>query len=168
MQIRLIALLVLVISSFKMNAQQLYFYLNDGSMQTYSIPEVRRMDFDSTNINIRLTDESVVSIDLNALTSYQYYPEGITQIETIVERPTLSFFPNPADQQLNVRYSLPKVSPTIQVRIHNLKGEKLLEQTVKSSPSGELMLDLTKFATGQYFCTLSSGELVISKAFMKR
>ena len=168
MQIRLIALLVFVISSFKMNAQQLYFYLNDGSMQTYSISEVRRMDFDSTNINIRLTDESVVSIELNALTSYQYYPEGITHIETIVERPTLSFFPNPADQQLNVRYSLPKVSSTIQVRIHNLKGEKLLEQTVKSSPSGELMLDLTKFATGQYYCTLSSGEVVISKAFMKR
>ena len=31
MQIRLIALLVLVISSFKVNAQQLYFYLNADS-----------------------------------------------------------------------------------------------------------------------------------------
>jgi hypothetical protein len=168
MQIRLIALLVLVILSFKVNAQQLYFYLNDGSMQTYSISEVRRMDFDSTNINIRLTDESVVSIELDALTSYQYYPEGITQIETIVERPTLSFFPNPAEQQLNVRFSLPKISSTIQVRIHNLKGEKLLEQEVKSSSNGELVWDLTKLASGQYFCTLTSGDVVISKAFMKR
>jgi hypothetical protein len=168
MQIRLIALLVIVISSFKMNAQQLYFYLNDGSMQTYSIPEVRRMDFDSTNINIRLTDESVVSIELNALTSYQYYPEGITQIETIVERPNLSFFPNPAEQQLNVLFSLPKISSTIQVRIHNLKGEKIIEQEVKSTSNGELVLDLTTLASGQYFCTLTSGDVVISKAFMKR
>jgi len=80
----------------------------------------------------------------------------------------LSFYPNPAEQQLNVRYSLPKASSTIQVRIHNLKGEKLLEQTVKSNPSGELALDLSKLSAGQYFCTLTSGELVISKAFMKR
>jgi hypothetical protein len=168
MIIRLIAVIILAFTAFNVNAQQLYFYLNDESMQIYSIDEVRRMDFDSMNIYIRLTDESVVSIELDALSKYQYYPEDITKIETIVERPTLSFYPNPADQQLNVRYSLPKVSSTIQVRIHNLKGEKLLEQSLKSSPTGELALDLTKLAAGQYFCTLTSGELVISKAFMKR
>lgn len=167
MKIRLLVLVTLALTSLKVNAQQLYFYLNDESMQMYSIDEVRRMDFDSTNINIRLTDESVVSIELDALSKYQYYPEDITKIETIVDRPTLSFYPNPAEQQLNVRYSLPQLSSTIQVRIHNLKGEKLLEQTVKSNPSGELALDLSKLAAGQYFCTLTSGELVISKAFMK-
>jgi hypothetical protein len=168
MTLRWIALIVLVFSSWKADSQQLYFYLNDESMQTYSISEVRRMDFDSTNIHVRLTDESVVSIELDALTKYQYYPDDITQIETIVERPTLSFFPNPAEQQLNVRFSLPKISSTIQVRIHNLKGEKLLEQEVKSTSNGELVLDLSKLAAGQYFCTLTSGDVVISKAFMKR
>ncbi len=167
MKIRLFVLLTLALTSFKVNAQQLYFYLNDGSMQMYAIDEVRRMDFDSTNINIRLTDESVVSIELDALLKYQYYPGNITQVEAISDRPSLNFYPNPADQQLNVRYALPNIASNVQVRIHNLKGEKLLEQTVKSSPSGELALDLTKFAAGQYFCTLTSGELVISKAFMK-
>ena len=50
----------------------------------------------------------------------------------------------------------------------NLKGEKFIQQDMKSSAQGELTVDLSKLAAGQYFCTLTSGEVVISKAFMKR
>jgi len=149
-------------------SQNLYFYMNDASMQMYAIAEVRRMDFDSSSINLHLIDESVVSFELDALNHYQYTPDNVTATDAQNPRPQLSFFPNPAEQQLNLRYFLPNSAATVQVRIHNLKGDKFLEQEVKASAKGELALDLSKLASGQYFCTLTSGEVVISKAFMKR
>jgi hypothetical protein len=160
--------LLLVLGASQANSQNLYFYMNDASMQMYAISEVSYMKFDSTSIKLHLTDESIVSFDLDALNNYRYTPDNVTAIEQAAENPQLSFFPNPADQQLNLRFSLPKADANTKVRIHNLKGEMLLEQNVKSSAKGELTLDLSKLAAGQYFCTLETGKVVISKAFMKR
>ena len=160
--------LLLIFAATQANSQNLYFYMNDASMQMYAISEVSYMKFDSTSIKLHLTDESIVSFDLDALNNYRYTPDNVTSIEQATENPQLSFFPNPAEQQLNLRFSLPKADANTKVRIHNLKGEMLLEQGVKSSAKGELSLDLSKLAAGQYFCTLESGKVVISKAFMKR
>lgn len=168
MILRSISLLFVIFSATQAKSQYLYFYMNDASMQMYSISEVRRMDFDSSSINLHLIDESVVSFDLDVLNNYRYTPGGITAIDQLANHPQLNFFPNPADQQLNLRYFLPNPSSTVQVRIHNLKGEKFIQQDMKSSNQGELTVDLSKLAAGQYFCTLTSGEVVISKAFMKR
>ncbi len=160
--------LLLVFGASQANSQNLYFYMNDASMQMYAISEVSYMKFDATSIKLHLTDESIVSFDLEALNNYRYTPDNVTSIEQAAENPQLSFFPNPAEQQLNLRFSLPKADANTKVLIHNLKGEMLLEQEVKSHAKGELTLDLSKLAAGQYFCTLESGKVVISKAFMKR
>jgi hypothetical protein len=168
MILRSISLLFLVIAATQAKSQYLYFNMNDASVQMYTISEVRRMEFDSSSINLHLIDESVVSFELDALNNYRYTPGGITAIEQLANHPQLNFFPNPADQQLNLRYFLPNPSSTVQVRIHNLKGEKFIQHEAKSSAQGELSLDLNKLAAGQYFCTLTSGEVVISKAFMKK
>ena len=168
MMIRYSFSLLLLFAGIQAKSQYLYFYMNDASMQMYAISEVRRMDFDSSSINLHLSDESVVSFELDALNNYRYTPDNITALDQQPNHPHLSFFPNPADQQLNLRYFLPNPSSTVQVRIHNLKGEQFLQQDMKSSAKGELALDLSKLAAGQYFCTFTSGEVVISKAFMKR
>jgi hypothetical protein len=159
---------LLVFGASQAKSQNLYFYMNDASMQMYAISEVSYMKFDSTSIKLHLTDESIVSFQLDELNNYRYTPDNVTAVDQVASHPQLSFFPNPADQQLNLRFSLPNASSDVKVRIHNLKGEKLLEQEVKSSAKGELALDLSKLAAGQYFCTLESGKVVISKAFMKR
>ena len=168
MILRSIFSLLLVFAATQANSQNLYFYMNDASMQMYAISEVSYMKFDSTSIKLHLTDESIVSFQLDELDNYRYTPDNVTSIEQAAENPQLSFFPNPAEQQLNLRFSLPKADANTKVLIHNLKGEMLLEQDVKSSAKGELSLDLSKLAAGQYFCTLESGKVVISKAFMKR
>jgi hypothetical protein len=160
--------LLLVFVAIQAKSQYLYFYMNDASMQMYAITEVQRMDFDSSSINLHLIDESVVSFDLDALNNYRYTPDNITALDQQSNHPHLSFFPNPVEEQLNLRYVLPNASSTVRVRIHNLKGEQFLQQDMKSSAKGELNIDLSKLSTGQYFCTLSSGDVVISKAFMKR
>jgi hypothetical protein len=168
MMIRYSFSLLLLFAGIQAKSQYLYFYLNDASMQMYAISEVRRMDFESNSINLHLTDESVVSFELDALNNYRYTPDNITAVNEVNQHPLLSFFPNPAEQQLNLRYYLPHVTTAVQVRIHNLKGDQFIQQEITSDAHGELSLDLSKLAAGQYFCTLTSGEVVISKAFMKR
>lgn len=160
--------LFLLFAGIQAKSQYLYFYMNDASMQMYAITEVRRMEFDSSSINLYLTEESVVSFELDALNNYRYTPDNITALDQQSNHPQLSFFPNPAEEQLNLRYVLPNPSSTVRVRIQNLKGEQFMQQDMKSSAKGELSLDLSKLSAGQYFCTLSSGDVVISKAFMKR
>ena len=169
MILRFILFTVAMIASFQQsNAQQLYFYLNNGSMQQYAIEEVRRMDFDSTNINLHLTDQSVVSFELDALDYYSYTADDVTAISGVSDRPLLSFFPNPTDNLLNVKYSFPKLVDKIQVSIHNLSGVKLLEKEMKAEKQGDVVLDVNTLSAGQYFCTFTAGEFVITKAFMKR
>lgn len=163
MHFRLIVFVALAFSSFDMNAQLLYFNLTDGTSQQYAINEVRRIDFDAKKLNLLLTDETVISIELDALLNYQYK----TDAESISEHPSLDFYPNPADFQLKVRFTSPQTKTPFHIRVHNLKGEQLIEQTLKLSENGAFELDVSRFFSGQYICTLSNGDIVISKSFIK-
>lgn len=157
----------MLVSVMSASAQQLYFYMNDASVQIYTLEEVTRMDFEANQLRLHLNDQSVVNLALDDLNYYRYLPDGVTQI-TEADRPELRFFPNPADQELNLRFNLPELAGSTEVRLHNLKGEVVLVQELNSTANGEAKLDLSKLPAGQYFCTLRSGKTVISKAFMKR
>ncbi len=164
---QLLFLAFLLHSSISASAQQLYFYMNDASVQIYTLEEVTRMDFEANQLRLHLSDQSVVNLALDDLNYYRYLPDGVTQISE-ADRPELRFYPNPADQELNLRFNLPESGQTGDVRLHNLKGEVVMVQELNSSAKGEAKLDLSKLPAGQYFCTLRSGKTVISKAFMKR
>lgn len=157
----------MLFSVMSASAQQLYFYMNDASVQIYTIEEVTRMDFEANQLRLHLNDQSVVNLALEDLNYYRYLPDGVTQI-TEADRPELRFFPNPADQELNLRFSLPETGNAAEIRLHNLKGEVVMVRELSASTNGESKLDLSKLPAGQYFCTLRSGKTVISKAFVKR
>ena len=157
----------LLFSSLSASSQQLYFYMNDASVHIYTLEEVTRMDFEANQLQLHLNDQSVVNLALEDLNYYRYLPDGVTQI-TEADRPELRFFPNPADQELNLRFSLPETGNAAEIRLHNLKGEVVMVRELSASANGETKLDLSKLPAGQYFCTLRSGKTVISKAFMKR
>ena len=168
MALRSTLLTALIIATFiQANAQQLYFYANNGSLQIYAIEEVRSIDFDSIHINLNLVDESVVSFELDSLDYYSYSVDDVTVVSKENDFPKLGFYPNPTNNLLNVKYFFPKLINSIQVRIHNLKGEKILEKEIKAEKEGEVTIDVNDLTAGQYFCTFTAGEFVITKAFMK-
>ena len=168
MTLRFLSILFFATVAIKANSQQLFFYFNDASVQMYSIAEVRRMNVDSANLTLHLIDESIVTFELTTLNYYRYFAEDVTNVAELNNRPSLTFYPNPAEQELNLQYSLPYATQNLSVTIHNLKGEKVLVKQLTSSKDGKVTLALNNLATGQYFCTLSAGDMVISKAFMKR
>jgi len=168
MLLRFLSILFFATVAIKANSQQLFFYFNDASVQMYSIAEVRRMNVDSANLTLHLIDESIVTFELNTLNYYRYFAEDVTSVAELKNHPTLTFYPNPAEQELNLKYDLPYATQNLSVTIHNLKGDKVLVKQLTPSKDGKVTLGLNNLATGQYFCTLTAGDMVISKAFMKR
>lgn len=160
--------LFLFVNVNQTKSQNLYFYMNDATVQIYPIADVQRMDFDSSAINLHLTNQSIISIQLSTLSYYRYTPDIITSNRYIDNYPQLNCFPNPAENQLNLQFVLPNTSSAMWCYIYNLKGEKLLEKEAKLGTSGELKIDISMLETGQYICSLLSDKLVISKAFIKK
>jgi len=167
MILRLIALVILTISFQKADAQQMFFYFIDESVQVYNLDEVNKIDFDTESINLYLTDETTVSYNQELLDYYRYFAEDITSIESNQARPDFRIYPNPTENQLHLKLDLLKPS-TLNVRVQNLQGVQVLEKTVQAKNQDDLQLDLTGFASGQYICIIDSGEYLITKSFIKK
>jgi len=167
MNLRLLSFLFVLFAFMKADAQQIYFYFNDASVQVYSLEELDKIDFDAENINLHLSDETVVSFDTDLLNYYRYFAEGVTSVNDLVVRPDFKVYPNPAENSLNVRFDLPK--PTmVQVSVRNLQGLEVLNKNTQAKNQDELNLDLSGLASGQYICVINTGEYLITKSFVKR
>lgn len=167
MILRWFALIALFVTFNTAHSQQLYFYLNDASVQIYSIDEVRRIDFDAENIHLLLLDETTVTYEYEVLNYYRYFPEGVTSINNESARADFSLFPNPTENQLNVKFSLLN-SANLRIQLQTLQGVKVLEKEFKAEKDSELQLDVSSLSAGQYLCTIEAGGVLISKSFMKR
>lgn len=167
MKTRLFTLFLFAFLCKAADAQQIYFYFNDASVQVYSLEELDKIDFDAENINLHLSDETVVSFDTDLLNYYRYFAEGVTSVESQAARPDFKMFPNPAENNLNLKFDLLKPAQ-VQVSIRNLQGVEVLEKSVQAKNQDDISLDLSGFASGQYICVINTGEYLITKSFVKR
>jgi len=164
---RLLSLILLAFTFGNANAQQIFFYFNDASVQVYSLSEISRIDFDSDNINLHLTDETIVSYNTDLLNYYRYFAESVTSIESNSARPDFKVYPNPVENKLNLKLELLKPSE-VNVRVQNLQGLLMLEKTIHAKNQDDLQLDLSGFASGQYICIIDAGDFLVSKSFIKK
>ena len=167
MILRLFTLILLLFITGNANAQQIFFYFNDESVQVYNLDEVSRIDFDAENINLHLTDESLVSFNTDLLNYYRYFAESVTSIESSPARPDFRIFPNPTDNNLHLKMDLLKKS-NLNVRVQSIQGVLMLEKTIQAKNQDDISLNLSGFASGQYICVINTGEYLITKSFVKR
>jgi hypothetical protein len=167
MILRLFTLILLLFITGNTNAQQIFFYFNDESVQVYNLDEVSRIDFDAENINLHLTDESLVSFNTDLLNYYRYFAESVTSIESSPARPDFRIFPNPTDNNLHLKMDLLKKS-NLNVRVQSIQGVLMLEKTIQAKNQDDISLNLSGFASGQYICVINTGEYLITKSFVKR
>ena len=129
--------------------------------------EVSRIDFDAENINLHLTDQSLVSYNTDLLNYYRYFAESVTSIESSPARPDFRIFPNPIENNLHLKVDLLK-SSNLNVRVQSLQGVLMLEKTIQAKNQDDINLDLTGLAAGQYICVIDTGEYLVSKSFIKK
>ncbi len=167
MMIRLFSLILLAITCQKANAQQMYFYFNDASVQVYNLDELSKIDFDADNIRLHLTDQTVVSYNTDLLNYYRYFAEGTTSLEYGANRPDFKLYPNPTENILNLELAFIKAS-RVKLSVQTMQGVQVVTKEFQVSPQGDLQIDLSTLASGQYVCTIDAEGYLISKTFLKR
>jgi len=167
MALRLLSMILLAITCHQANAQQMYFYFNDASVQVYNLDELSKIDFDADNIRLHLNDQTVISFDTDLLNYYRYFAEGVTSVNNLPVRPDFKVYPNPAGNNLNVKFDLLKPS-MVQVSVRNLQGVLMMEKTIQVKNQDDFELDLSGFASGQYICIIDAGDFLVSKSFIKK
>ena len=78
-------------------------------------------------------------------------------------------YPNPAQHSTTIPYSLDQTGDVI-LRISDLTGRKVLEETFKNQPAGEhqVNLDLSKLESGVYSYSLTAGGLTQFRKLVKK
>ncbi|MFN6946950.1 MAG: T9SS type A sorting domain-containing protein [Cytophagaceae bacterium] len=79
----------------------------------------------------------------------------------------ISLYPNPAPDRLNITFKGYK-SSVLNIRIVDAKGDAVVQETMShSSPETFVSLDINSLKPGIYNCTISNGEEVYNKKFVK-
>ena len=164
---RLLTLILLAFIHNNGNAQQIYFYFNDASVQVYNLDELSRIDFDANNINLHLTDQSLISYNTDLLNYYRYFAEGTTSIQENSSHPEFKVYPNPADNKLNLKLEFFKPSK-LNIRVQTIQGVLMMEKSIQMTNQDDLQLDISGFASGQYICIIDAGDFLVSKSFIKK
>jgi len=97
-------------------------------------------------------------------------PDDLTEGEPIrfkngvYPAPSISIYPNPASQYLQINTNLPDKTPTT-IQIYDVLGKLKLELPIQEN--GEMLLNTSKWANGLYFYRLiQNGKTLISNKLM--
>jgi hypothetical protein len=147
-------------------SQQMYFHLSDGGVHAYPIGDIISMQFNSSNVILIMSNEATITYELSALNYYRYFPESVTLIADN-EHPKLMLYPNPVETNLKLNYFFPKEGKGIKMQIVDRKGTIILEKQLDASEK-TIDVDVHNLTSGHYYCIIGSGELLLSKAFIKQ
>ncbi|CAN5219903.1 hypothetical protein BH09BAC1_BH09BAC1_13810 [soil metagenome] len=104
---------------------------------------------------VTITDQYNCSKDTFYQVNFATYVEDLAQLD-------LEVFPNPAQDQMQVRFTLP-FSTAVTIKLYNLLGTQLYIKTLPPATTGSHMLDLSSFATGSYILVIESDKFRAQK-----
>ncbi len=104
---------------------------------------------------VTVTDANGCTYDTTFEVTFISYVEDLSQLD-------LQVFPNPAQNQVQVRYTLP-FSTAITIKLYNLLGAELYSQTLEAAISGSHTLDLSNIASGSYIILIQSSKFQAQK-----
>jgi hypothetical protein len=107
-------------------------------------------------------DPSVQYIKFNTL-KYRIIPIGTNEVNSIFNE--VKIFPNPGTDYSRINFNLKQISEKVSLRITDLNGKSLLEETINPlSLSEGFDINLSSFKSGVYFITLvSNGSVYTAK-----
>jgi hypothetical protein len=146
---------------------QLHF--TDGTQQNFTLSEVQKIDFTSTEMRLHQTDATIISWNYNLIDFYRY-----VDIETNVDKSAnlaaeiyLDVFPNPASGILNVRYQFP-IQELSNIAIYAMNGKRMFEQRLQNTQEGIWQKDITDLPVGSYILVIQGNNFSISKTIIKQ
>ena len=139
------------------HAQSIYFDYTDGTNASYNIEEVRKITFDADVMNLHMLDESLYAWNVSYIGHYEY-DESTSNLDGILDEINTMYvqiFPNPAKNNLNVRYTLLKQGSVI-VELYDMEGKLTLQKELGLQFSGanQHQIDINEIKAGRYNCRI--------------
>ncbi len=78
----------------------------------------------------------------------------------------LEFFPNPATEQLQVRFDFGEVAPNLNLRLVNALGQVVAQHYLGDTMTDQLSLDVSKLPAGIYLLELASGKERVARTLV--
>ena len=159
-----------ILCSNNIFAQSFHFNYTDGTNASYSLLDVRKINFDADVMNLYLWDGSVFNWNVSTIEHYEFDEPIVNMEELLISANSfdLKLFPNPTGSYLNISFHLPQ-SDQIFIRFFDLQGNVLIEKKLGVLPSKYCIesLDLTHIPAGAYICCISGLNFAINKQVIK-
>lgn len=153
-------LLLLMIFSEKVFAQQLYINLLNMTTETYPISGIRSITFQQNTLQVNAFDGSVTSYPFSSIMNYTFrnttameHPSGYFQV---------SVFPNPADEEVSICIDA-KADRNISIQIRDLSGKPVAIVYEGLHKPGKVYQWKVNVLPGTYVCSIHDGHKTISK-----
>ncbi len=160
-KIALLFIMIAALSSFS-KAQSIYFNFTNGTNGQYPLIDVQHIDFSSTDMQMHLTNGTLVSWNTTAIISYKYLP----YITSLSEVPDITInmevFPNPSSGDVQIKYMLP-LHQKLELAIYDLQGQLIEQRKIGEQGSGSYTQFWHSNTKGVYVIKLSTEQQVISK-----
>ena len=151
--------LFIVIASCSLNAsaQSIYFNFTNGTNGQYPLIDVQHIDFSSTDMQMHLTNGTLVSWNTTAIISYKYLPyiTALSEVPNIAIGMEVS--PNPSNGDVQIKYTLP-VHQKLELAIYDLKGQLIDQRKIGEQDSGSYTQQWHATAKGLYLIKLSTEQ----------
>lgn len=151
----------------KVNAQTMYVKeKNSGIQSTYTLSNIRKVNFLSGNLIITNIENTDTVIALNSLRYISFTDYSTTISEYTKEVPTeIKVYPNPIFNELNIDFSGTNI---LNGKICILSIEGKLIKTQQLTSSANLTIDMSNIPQGVYLCRFSNEKEIKTIKIIKK
>jgi hypothetical protein len=153
-----------------LQAQSIHFNYTDGTNNSYSLVDVRKITFDSDLMNLHLWDGTVYAWNVSTIGDYQYNESTLNTQEILnnINAWNVCVFPNPLNGTMHLQYTLPK-KDAIVISLYDLQGNLIFEENIGDQLAGEqyVTFNTSSILKGSYICRIIGQHHSISKNIIK-
>lgn len=157
--------LLLTALAFGASAQSLLVHLEDGSTESYAISTIRSITFESGDMQLNLLAGTTLAWPIAEVRSYAFDPLT-TAVDTHDAWGLLQVFPNPASEQVTIRFEQRRATRA-SIVITDIAGRTVVQLFQGEAPAGS-----TRFTwdpreqgaarAGLYLCRITTEHGVLS------
>lgn len=149
---KIILMLMLFVAVLNADAQKIYIYFTNGSINEYPLSEVRKISFSEANMLLHKTDDEILSWAISNINKYDY--NLITETPEIVESSPFDIliYPNPSKGSFKLDYQIDKLSE-INISIVSIDGRLYETLVSEKKEKGSYTLNVNNYNlySGTYF-----------------